>query len=113
MNKKAVAVWMLVFVAFLMVGSAFGQHNQNLQIAQPSASATQPDSASATQPDSTAADYQDMPPLDITQPIDFMNDENPGASSNITVTPGPLPNIVSVANFSGSFVFNGKTFPLR
>jgi len=111
MNKKAVAVWMLVFVAFLMVGSAFGQHNQNLQIAQPSASASQPDSASATQPDSNAAGYQDMPPLDITQPIDFMNDENPGASSNITVTPGALPNIVSVANFSGSFISNGKTFP--
>jgi hypothetical protein len=45
-----------------------------------------------------------MPPQDIHQLTDFLN-EDTSASSNITVDPpGRLPNVISVVNFSGSFI---------
>src|ERR1051326_1602359 len=94
--------WIFFLVAFLLVGSAFSQQKKNIQIAQPTSSTVEPDAAAT-------ADFQEMLPLDINQPIDFMNDENAGASSDIAVTPTPVANVVSVANFTGSFVSGGKT----
>ena len=105
MKRKNPPKWLYLVVAFLMAGNVAGQEHKNIQTATPSPS-------SVDQPDlSAVGDFADMPPLDISQPIDFMNDEDAGASSNITVTPVSVANVVSVANFSGSFVSNGTTFP--
>jgi hypothetical protein len=105
MSKKTLPQWLHLVIAFLMVGSAFAQSQKNIQTAQPASSAVdQPDTAAT-------ADFGDMPPLEITQPIDFLNDESAGTSSNITITPTPVANIVSLANFTGSFVSSdGRTF---
>src|SRR5215472_1676423 len=104
MRTKILSVLLPFLVAFLMAGSIFAQDQNNIQTAQPASATSQPDV-------SAIGDFAAMPPLDISQPIDFLNDENPAASSNIAVTPGSLANVVSVANFSGSFVSGGKTFP--
>ena len=93
----------MLLLCMMMIGNAFADKPKNQQILPP---------ADATQADSTAtADFQEMPVLDLRSPIDFMNDETAGASSIAVDPPGAVLNVVSVPNFSGSFVFNGTTFP--
>jgi hypothetical protein len=102
--RKTLATSCLVILfATLAVGTSFAD-KKNLQVAQPASATNQPDS-------SAVGDYQDMPALDIRNPIDFMDSDGVPNPSNITVTPGAFPGVVSVANFSGSFVSGGKTFP--
>jgi hypothetical protein len=102
-SKTLATSCLVILFATLAVGTSFAD-KKNLQVAQPASAANQPDS-------SAVGDYQDMPPLDIRNPIDFMDTDAAASASNITVTPGPVANVVSVANFSGSFESGGKTFP--
>ena len=88
LNRKAL-VLLAVFAMFGFLQTA------NAQTAQPADAA--PDSVSS-------GPEAEMPVQDIHNPIDFLNDET-AASSNITVDPpGAVPNVVSVVNFSGSFI---------
>ncbi|HEY0566122.1 MAG TPA: hypothetical protein VGC88_11095, partial [Terriglobales bacterium] len=96
----------LFALAVCLVPIAAHADKHNLQTAQV---------APATTFDSTAVGgYQDMPALNINRPIDFLNDEDPGAASDVTVNPpGEVPNVNSVANFSGSFTSGASTFTFR
>lgn len=67
--------------------------------------------AQTAQPADAAADANSagpeavMPVQDIHHPIDFLNDDAGLAASNVTVDPpGGVPNIDSVATFTGSFI---------
>jgi hypothetical protein len=83
-----------LLMSLLLVAFAFAQRAA-AQTAQPADAAV----------DSVSAGVEaEMPPQDIHQLTDFMNDDT-NAASNITVDPpGAVANVVSVVNFSGSFI---------
>ena len=88
LNRKAL-VMLAVFAMFGFLQRSYAQ------TAQPADAA--PDAVSS-------GPEAEIPVQDIHNPVDFLNDET-AASSNITVDPpGAVPNVVSVVNFSGSFI---------
>lgn len=98
LNSKASLVrlnFKASLLAFALAMFAFAQ-SSIAQTAQP---------ADASPDSSSAGPEAAMPVQDIHQLLDFLNDETAGAASNITVDPpGGLANVVSVANFTGSFI---------
>ena len=92
-----------LLAAFALVAFAFAQ-TCLAQTAQPADAA--PDSSSA-------GPSGFMPPQDIHQPSDFLNDANASTDAGVTVNPpGGFPGVNSVVNFSGSFVGpTGTVFP--